>query len=160
MAKVQIPLYRFVLILVVSTILLYPRPATAQCVGIAEEGRWRNLDDKGEPTYVDIKELGGCGDESDNGNIQGGGSHYSVRVWVRQDTGKFFGRPTLNGFYRAWKGKQWLRANVTTGGYQDQMWMVVDQHEGKTQLHVMIRHQSLDIKPSAQSEYWFVKTPR
>lgn len=160
MTNVRISLYRLLFILVVTTSLLCPRPSLAQCTGIQEEGRWRNLDEKGEPTYIDINMSGGCGDESNNGSVSGSAPRYSVRVWVRQDTGKFFGRPTVNGFYRPWKGKQWLRGNVTTGGYQDQMWMVVDQHEGKSQLHVMIRHQSLDIKPSSQSDYWFVKTPR
>lgn len=30
-------------------------------------------------------------------------------------------------------------------------------HDGKSQLRVLIRHQSLDSKPSSQSEYWFIK---
>jgi hypothetical protein len=43
-------LRRFIQILAVAAVLTLPRVALAQCAGISEEGRWRNLDNKGEPT--------------------------------------------------------------------------------------------------------------
>jgi len=141
------------LILVVSL----SRVAWTQCAGISEEGRWRNLDKNGDPAFIDVKIVGGCGDQVLNGQQTGSERRYTMRVWVRQSTGQFYGRPTVKAFYRLWKGKKWLRGNVSTGGYQDQMWLLVEPHEGKSQLHVLIRHQSLDSKPSAQSEYWFAK---
>src|SRR5262249_58686720 len=79
-------------------------------------------------------------------------------VWVKQPTGQCDGRPAVKGFYRTWKGQRWLRGNVPTGGYEDQMWLHAEQRDGRSEMHVFIRHQSLDSKPSSQSEYWFVKT--
>ncbi len=35
------------------------------------KGRWRNLDNKGEPSYIDVKMLGGCGDQVLNGEQTG-----------------------------------------------------------------------------------------
>src|SRR5437660_9786407 len=105
--------------LAAAAILLFPAIASAQCSGPNEEGRWRNLDDKGEPTYIDVKMLG-CGDEVLNGQ-EPAASHYTLRVWVRQSSGQFYGRPTVNAAYRTWKNQPWLHGNVTTGGYQDQM---------------------------------------
>jgi hypothetical protein len=150
-------LSRIVQIAAVAAILTVPQIALTQCAGISEEGRWRNLDDKGEPSYIDVKMLGGCGDEVLNGVETGSSPHYTMRVWVKQSTGKFYGRPTVKAVYRPWKGKQWLQGNVVTGGYQDQMWVRVEERDGQRQMHVVIRHQSLDSKPSSQSEYWFVK---
>jgi hypothetical protein len=149
---------RFVVpLLAVAALFALPRAASAQCAGIREEGRWRNLDNSGEPSYIDVKMLGGCGDQVLNGEQTATTLRYTLRVWVRQSTGKFYGRPTVNAVYRPWKGHQWLQGNVSTGGYQDQMWMRVEERAGQSQLHVLIRHQSLDSKPSAQSEFWFVK---
>lgn len=129
----------------------------AQCAGIREEGRWRNLDPKGEPTYIDVKTDGDCGDVSYNGQPAGSAMRHTLRVWVRQSSGKFYGRPSVNLAYRVWKGQKWLRGDVPTGGYVDQMWLRVEPHAGSQQLHVLIRHQSLDSKPSANSEYWYRK---
>jgi hypothetical protein len=130
----------------------FPRIATVQCVSPSENGRWRNLDDKGEPAYIDVKMVG-CGDEVLNGEQTS--TSYTVRVWVRQSTGKFYGRPTVRATYRAWKGEQWLYARVPTGGYQDHLWMRAVQRGGQSNLHVLIKHESLDSKPSSSSEYWF-----
>jgi hypothetical protein len=151
-------LRRIVQIMAVAAILIFQQIAFAQCAGISEEGRWRNLDNKGEPTYIDVKMLGGCGDQVLNGSQTGSSPHYTMRVWVRQSSGQFYGRPTVNAVYRPWKGRRWLQGNVSTGGYQDQMWLLVEQRNGQSQLHVVIKHQSLDSKPSSQSEYWFVKS--
>jgi hypothetical protein len=127
-------------------------------VGIREEGRWRNLNNNGDPSYIDVKTTGGCGDQVLNGQSTGGNIGYSLQVWVKQPTGQFYGRPKVRTFYRTWKGQRWVRGNVSTGGYQDQMWLHAEQRDGQYQLHVLIRHQSLDSKPSSQSEYWFVKS--
>jgi hypothetical protein len=157
MIETRITLRRIAILLIVASGLAFPRAASTQCVGISEEGRWRNLDNKGEPSYIDIKMVGGCGDQVLNGEQTGSSVHYTMRVWVKQPTGKFYGRPTVNAAYRPWKGHQWLQGNVYTGGYQDQMWVHVEERDNRSQLHVLIRHKSLDSKPSSQSEYWFVK---
>ena len=151
-------LRRTVQIVAVAVSLAIPQIALSQCAGISEEGRWRNLDDKGDPAYIDVKMLGGCGDQVLNGVHTGSSPHYTIRVWVRQSTGKFYGRPAVNAVYKPWRGHRWLQGNVSTGGYQDQMWLLVEQRNGQSQLHVVIKHQSLDSKPSAQSEYWYVKS--
>ena len=134
--------------------LTFLRVATPQCEAPSEVGRWRNLDGKGEPAYIDIKMVG-CGDQVLNGEQTSTSISYTLRVWVKQPTGKFYGRPTVKATYRAWKNQQWLFGRVPTGGYEDQLWMRVVQRGGQANLHVLIRHQSLDIKPSASSEYWF-----
>jgi len=157
MTPMLVRLRRNVVFLAVATALVFPRVAVGQCAGISEEGRWRNLDNNGEPSYIDVKMLGGCGDQVLNGEQTASSTRYTIRVWVRQSTGKFYGRPTVNAVYRAWKGAQWLQGNVSTGGYQDQMWMRVEERNSRSHLHVYIKHQSLDSKPSAQSEYWFAK---
>jgi hypothetical protein len=101
--------------------------------------------------------VGGCGDEVLNGEQTGSGVRYSVRVWVKQSTGPFCGCPTVNAVYRPWKEQQWSQGNVSTGGYQDQMCVHVEQRVARPQLHVFIKHKSLDSKPSSHSEYWFTK---
>ena len=157
MVKVCIPFRLIVQVGVVLAILSTATMGFAQCVGIHEEGRWKNLDPKGEPTYIDVKTVGGCGDVSYNGATTGSAMRHTMRVWVRQSSGKFYGRPPVNLAYRLSKGKKWLRGDVPTGGYVDQMWLLAEQHDGRQQLHVLIRHQSLDSKPSANSEYWYSK---
>ena len=157
MISIPITLRRIVPLLAVATFLASPRVVLTQCAGIREEGRWRNLDSHGEPSYIDVKMVGGCGDQVLNGEQTGSRMRYTMRVWVRQSTGQFYGRPTVNAAYRPWKGQKWLQGNVATGGYQDQMWVRVEERDGRSQLHAFIKHQSLYSKPSAQSEYWFVK---
>ncbi|MCU1244720.1 MAG: hypothetical protein JWN02_630 [Acidobacteria bacterium] len=148
---------RRVVPLLIAVSLAFPRMAWTQCAGIAEEGRWRNLDNKGEPSFIDVKMTGGCGDQVLNGEQTGSSVHYTMGVWVRQSTGKFYGFTPVKAFYRPWKGNQWLRGNVYRGGTQDQLWLHVEEHNKRQQLHVLIRHQSLDSRPSSQSEYWFAK---
>jgi muconate cycloisomerase len=60
--------------------------------------------------------------------------------------------------YRPWKGERWLQGNVSTGGYQDQIWARAEDRNGASLLHVFITHKSLDSKPDAHSEYWFAKS--
>ena len=136
-------LRRVVQTMAIAAILAFPQIALAQCAGISEEGRWHNLDNNGEPSYIDVKMLGGCGDQVLNGVQTGSNPHYTMRVWVRQSSGQHYGRPTVNAVYRPWKGYKWLQGNVSTGGYQDQMWLRVEERNGQSQLHVFIKHQSL-----------------
>jgi hypothetical protein len=121
MIAASIPFRRTVQILAIAALLALPRVALAQCAGISEEGRWKNLDNNGEPSYIDVKMLGGCGDQVLNGVATGSAPHYTLRVWVKQSTGKMYGRPTVNAVYRTWLNKKWLQGNVSTGGYVDQM---------------------------------------
>jgi hypothetical protein len=139
-------------LIIAAASLVCPQAGWAQCAAPAEEGRWRNLDNNGEPSYIDVKMVGGCGDTGGESSLR-----YTLRVWVRQSSGQYYGRPTVYAAYRPWKGVRWLYGAVTTGGYQDQMWMVRAERDGKPQLHVLIEHKSLDSKPSASSEYWFVR---
>lgn len=148
---------RIAVLLVVVTALAFPRLASSQCAGVSEEGRWRNLDAKGDPAYIDVKMVGGCGDQVLNGEQTPSTVHYTLRVWVKQPTGKFFGRPSVTAAYRPWNGKRWLHGNVYAGVYQDQVWVHAEERNHQQQLHVVIRHASLDKRPSYQSEYWFVK---
>jgi hypothetical protein len=156
-AAIRTPLRCIAQLLAVAAVLAFPQLASGQCAGIPEEGRWRNLDNTGEPSYIDVRMIGSCGDQILNGEPTVTSLRYTMRVWVRQSTGKFYGRPTVTAVYRRWKGTRWLQGNVSTGGYQDQMWLQVEQRAGRSQLHVVIKHQSLDSKPSAQSEYWFIQ---
>jgi hypothetical protein len=95
--------YRVALIFAFFTAapFLLMHSASAQCAGPGEEGRWRNLDNAGEPSFIDVKMLG-CGDESLNGAAPQE-SHCTMRAWVKQSTGKFYGRPTVSAIYRPWK---------------------------------------------------------
>jgi hypothetical protein len=150
-------LRRIVPLIAVVSVLALPRAASGQCVGIHEEGRWRNLDKTADPSHLDIRIRGGCGDQVLNGEQTGSRRRYTLRAWVRQSDGKFFGRPQVNAVYKPWKGQRWLQGNVSTGGYQDQIWARVEDRNGASLLHVFITHKSLDSKPDAHSEYWFVK---
>jgi hypothetical protein len=157
MIATPITLRRILLLVIVATSFAFPQAAWAQCAGVSEEGHWRNLDNKGEPAFIYVTVVGGCGDQSLNGEQTGSSVHYDMRVWVRQPTGKPYGRPTVKASYRPWKGRQWLQGNVYAGAYQDQMWVHVEERNRQSQLHVYIIHKSLDKRPSYQSEYWFVK---
>src|ERR1051326_2620081 len=112
-------LRRITWVVVVVVIFIFPPIVLTQCAGIKEEGRWHNLDNRGEPSYIDIKMVGGCGDQVLNGEQTGTSTRYTMRVWVKQSTGKFYGRPAVKAVYRPWKGYRWLQGNVSTGGYQD-----------------------------------------
>jgi len=157
MINVPKPLRSFVQILTLASVITLPQIGSTQCVGIKEEGRWRNLANNDDPAFIDVKMLGGCGDQVLNGESTGSSTRYTLRVWVRQSSGQFFGRPSVKAAYRSWNGKRWLQGNVPTGGYVDQMWLHAEDRDGRPQLHVVIKHQSLDSKPSSQSEYWCVK---
>ena len=149
---------RTILFLRVTVTLLLPQIVSAQCAGISEQGRWRNLDKNGEPGYIDVKMGGGCGDTAPNGDEGQSRIYYTMRVWVRQSTGKYYGRASVRATFRAWNGHKWLEGNVPVGGYLDHMWLRVENRNGQQQLHVFIKHESLDSKPSSQSEYWYSKS--
>ena len=135
-----------------AALVVSPNVARAMCSAPAEDGRWRNIDPQGEPAYIDVKMVN-CGDQVLNGEQTS--TSYSLRCWVRQPNGSFHGRPTVKATYHPWKGHQWLVGKVYTGGYQDHVWMLAENRGGQPHLHVLIKHESLDSKPSAQSEHWF-----
>jgi len=139
-------------ILAAAATIGHPESASAICAGVAEAGRWRNANNTGEPAFIDVKMVD-CGDQVLNG--QQTSTRYSMRVWVRQSSGQFYGRPSVNATFRPWNGKKWLYGKVPTGGYVDHVWMSVVQRDGQPQLHVLIKHESLDRKPSSTSQFWF-----
>src|SRR5947209_19117225 len=100
------PLRRIIHIIAVALIFIFfifPPIAFTQCAGISEEGRWRNLDAKGEPSYIDIKMSGGCGDEVRNGGQTGTSIRYTMRVLVREVNGNFSGRWAVKAIYQPWE---------------------------------------------------------
>jgi len=147
---------RLALLLVAAITFILPAVALAQCATVGEEGRWKNLDDKGDPIYIDIKMLG-CGDEVLN-DAQAETTHYTMRAWNKVETGGFYGRPIKDAHYRLFKGQQWLYASLPNIPYMDQTWVEAVQRDGKSQLHVSIRHEPLDKRPTYTSEYWFIRS--
>lgn len=81
-----------------------------------------------------------------------------MRVWVRQSNGTFYGRPKSKATYQKWQEQQWIVGRFYTGRYQDHVWVNAVKRDGKPHLHVVIRHESHDRKPSAQSEFFFSRT--
>jgi hypothetical protein len=152
MSAVQYSRRSLLRVLGILSLPLASGTAKAVCAAPAELGRWRNLAAGADPAVVDLQ-MKGCGDQVLNG-VQTE-TRYSMRVWVRQSTGAFYGRPPVQAAMRSWQGRQWFFGRVPTGGYVDNIWARVDQKEGKRLLHVLIKHESLDRKPSASSEHWF-----
>ena len=72
---------RIGVLLALAAVLSIPQAGSAQCAGIREEGRWRNLDAGGDPSYIDVKMHGGCGDEVLNGESTGSSPSYTIRDW-------------------------------------------------------------------------------
>ena len=132
--------------------LTLPAGSWAMCASPKENGRWHNVDPKIDLAYIDVKMID-CGDQVLNGEQTQ--TRYTMRAWVRQSSGKFYGRPSVAANYRAWKGQQWLYGRIPTGGYQDHMWLHAEEKDGQPHLHVRIKHESLDSKPSASSDFWF-----
>ena len=147
---------RLALLLAAATTFVLPTVAFAQCATVAEEGRWKNLDDKGDPLYLDVKMLG-CGDQALNG-AETESTHYTMGAWNRVAAGGFHARPIKAAYYRPFQGKRWLYAPLPNIPYIDQTWVEAVQRDGKWELHVLIRHEPLDKRPSYTSEYWFVRS--
>ena len=143
---------RMVGVLAAAAGLSLPATSWAMCAAPKEEGRWRNISNGNDPAFIDVK-MSGCGDQVLNGRQTS--TSYSLRVWVRQSAGNFYGRPPVGATYRAWNREQWLYGRVPTGGYQDHVWMRAVTRDGQPHLHVLIKHESLDSKPSSTSEHWF-----
>jgi hypothetical protein len=135
-----------------ATALATPWPAHALCASPAEGGRWRNVDPKGDPAVLDVRMID-CGDQVLNGEQTD--TRFRLRVWVPQSTGSLYGRPSVAANVRSWQGKRWMVGRVPTGGYVDNVWMNAVQSNGERRLHVLIKHESLDSKPSSTSEHWF-----
>jgi hypothetical protein len=131
----------------------WPLASHALCASPAEAGRWRNIEPKEtDPAFLDVR-MTSCGDQVLNG--QQTETAYKLRVWIRQSSGQFYGRPSVAASYKTWKGQRWMMGRVPTGGYIDNVWMRSVQNNGQRQLHVLIRHESLDSKPSSTTEHWF-----
>jgi len=133
--------------------LLGSQSVHALCAGVKEEGQWRNLNNQAQPALIYVRM--NCGDQVLNG--QQTSTTYKVRAWTRQSSGQYYGRPWVDATYHSWNKRQWLVGKVSTGGYLDHMWMDAVERNGVPHLHVIIKHESLDSKPSAQSEHWFVR---
>lgn len=117
------------------------QPALAQCSHPLAR-MWDNvkgLTNTDQPQRIDVR-FTACGDT-------GGPTTLGVRAWVYGSNG-WYGRPTMPArTVRDSRGQTWLRADVSTGGYQDQMWLRRDGANMK----VFIKHKSLDSKPDASS---------
>ena len=139
-----------------GTDLVLSNPASALCVTPLETGTWWNQTANG-PAKVDI-EMIDCGDQILNGVRTL--SRYRVNVWVRQSDGNLFHRGTFFGHGEMSEGAEWVYVEVPTGGYVDNMWMrVYDPTRPSQRMRVWIDHHSLDSKPSAVSNSWFLRTP-
>lgn len=136
----------------VCSLALASGAVQALCAAPQELGRWRNIAPGASPAVLDLR-MADCGDQVLN-NVQTQ-TRYTMRAWVRQSDGNYYGRPTVKAGLRPWKGNQWFVGRVPTGGYVDDVWARVEQRDGQRMLHVLIRHESLDSKPSASSEHWF-----
>jgi hypothetical protein len=123
-----------------------PMAALASCESPAQEGRWRNNNSDANPTFIDMYGSGGYGSECPD---------LTMRVWVKQSTGKFYGRPPVNMRAGAALGEKWLVGRVGTGGYIDNIWIREIKENGERKIRVLIVHESVDSKPSAQSEHSF-----
>jgi hypothetical protein len=125
----------------------FAQPAQAVCSSPLVGG-WRNTAMKTGPGFMRIR-FSSCGDTS------GAVTSFAVQPYVLQSTGKWFQRPTVKGrMVRDKQGQSWLRADVPTGGYVDEMWI---RNNGNDALRVFIKHRSLDIKPHAQSWHDFTR---
>jgi hypothetical protein len=147
--------FRIVVLCVgVAVGLAVPVAAKALCAGPEEGGRWWNKDASGDPISIEVR-LDDCGDQVLNG--QQTKTRYSLRVFVKQSSGQLYQRPKVDASYRVSKGIRWLYARVPTGGYVDNMWLRTQVLNGRKQLQVFILHESLDSKPNAKSNFWFVQ---
>ena len=111
-------------------------------------GRWANVEQGKDPGIIDVN-FTSCGDTNTQPNTA-----FGVKVWVKQSSGQWFGRPRVKGNFINSQGKQWLLAKVPTGGYVDNMFMRIERGD----LRVFVRHKSLDSKPDATS--WFTYKKR
>lgn len=143
---------RHLVIALLGAAVMCPHVADALCSSPPEGGRWRNVDAKGDPAVIDVK-MTQCGDQVLNG-VQTE-TAYSLRVWVLQSSGKYYGRPSVSAAHKTWKNQSWMVGRVPTGGYVDNVWMQTVTTDGQRRLHVLIKHESLDSKPSSTSEHWF-----
>ena len=127
--------------------LSFTQPAHAVCSSPLVGG-WRNTTMVTGPGFMRIR-FSSCGDTS------GAVTRFAVKPYVLQSSGNWFQRPTVQGrMVRDKNGQTWLRADVPTGGYVDEMWI---RNNGNDALRVFIKHRSLDIKPHAQSWHDFTR---
>jgi hypothetical protein len=111
-------------------------------------GRWTNLQPGKDPGILDVSFIS-CGDTNTQPDTS-----FGVRPWVKQSSGKWYGRPRVKAAFVNSQGKQWLLGKVPTGGYVDHMFLRVENGN----LRVFIRHKSLDSKPDATSWHTYKRT--
>lgn len=132
-------------VLLASACVAWPFTAQGSCAGTDETGLWRNDDASSDLARIEIRML--C--ERDRLQLQ-------ASVW-RSDQ-SLFARPFVPAHYvRTTQGERWLFAKVPTGGYLDKIWVRAVTTDGQRYLRVVIRHESLDSKPSSHSKFWFRK---
>lgn len=141
-ALVRIPgVYLFAAVAAANT-------ASAICTAPPEMGRWRNDAADDAPQVLDLR-MSECSDQAaDKAN-------YSMRVWVKQSSGEWYGRPTVKASYRDWNGKRWLTGRIPIGGFVDNVWVSSEERNGVKALHVLIKHEGPDNKPGPTTEHWF-----
>jgi hypothetical protein len=119
-------------------------PALAQCSS-EETGRWVNVKPDGDPAQIEVY-FAECGDTPQTR------TRMAAKVFVKQSSGALYQRAPVTATHIVdQKTGRWLLAKVTTGGYQDHMYMRVIRRGNDTLLKVFIRHKSLDQKPDATS---------
>ena len=105
-------------------------------------GKWTDRGGQGrDPASFDVV-FTGCGDT----NFET--TSYGVTVWSWSNN-SWYARPRVRAEYkRDRSGKMWLRADVPTGGYLEQLY-IPKMSTRPSQLRVFIRWKSLDSKPDA-----------
>lgn len=128
--------------------LLLPEFAHAVC-SHSVIGGWQKTGGESGPDFLRIR-FSSCGDTPDTITT------IAVEPWVWRSDRTWFERPTVQGdFVQDQTGRSWLRADVPTGGYVDEMWIRNDG--GNDALQVYIRHRSLSQNPDAESWNDFIR---
>jgi hypothetical protein len=132
-----------------GAVLSIPGAAHALCAAQPEEGIWRNLSGT-DPYQVEVRG-GDCEVE--------GSPAFFVTVWVKQSSGALYNRGTFRADLRHTNdGAKWIVPKpYGVGGYFEHLWLREYNHNGQKYLRVWVYDESLDAKPSATSDYWFVR---
>lgn len=133
----------------VVSVLAFSSSAHALCSSPLV-GRWgpnAQAVTNSDPGFIDISFIS-CGDTNTQPDTS-----FGVKPWVKQSSGQWFGRRREKATFTNSAGHRWLLAKVVTGGYQDHMFMRVENGE----LVVFIKHKSLDSKPDASNWYRYAK---
>jgi hypothetical protein len=142
----QTTAHRTIIAALVATFIL-SGSALAMC-SLPDVGRWVNVKPGGDPEQIEIY-FTECGD------TEGSETRLGAKVFVRQSSGGLYQRPPVSVAFITDKGTEWMLAKVPTGGYLDKIWMRRVRVGNQEFLRVLIKHQSLDSKPSATSSYTY-----